>query len=120
MSRQSIPFDGFPAPAAAAIKIDWRGDHFGPNNTYQAGGYNLNASSLGMSNFEFVEMSAFSQTGNYYARATFPANSGNSETRAIPPTYVVVKWYIAANGVEVSNNNTVIGGECSQLWASGI
>lgn len=119
MARQSIPYDGFPAPGAAAIKIDWRGDHFGPNNNYQAGGYNLNATGLGMSCIELAQFSAFSQSGNYYARAFYPANSGNGESRAIPPTYVTVKWY-SANGTEATNNNAALGAECVQLFASGI
>ena len=118
MARQSIPFDGFPAPAAAAIKIDWRGDHFGPAN-YQIGGYNLNASSLGMSRVEIVGVSARSQTGNYFALAFYPANSGNNETQAIPPTYVTLKWYTAANSVEVANN-TNLNAEVVQLSAIGL
>lgn len=119
MARQSIPFDGYPAPGAAAIRNDWRGDHFGPNNTYQAGGYSLYAKDLGMSGIELAEFSAFSQSGNYYARALFPANSGGNENRAVPPTFVNVRWY-SANGTEATNNNTALVSECVQLWASGI
>lgn len=119
MSRQSIPYDGYPAPGAASIRNDWRGDHFGPNNSYQANGYTLYAKDLGMAGIELCQFSAFSQSGNYYARAFFPPNSGNNEPRAIPPPSITVKWY-SANGTEATNNNTALGAECVQLFASGI
>ena len=120
MARQSIPFDGYPAPGAASIKNDWRGVHFGPNNTYQAGGYNMTAQELGMTSIEMAQHADFSQSGNYYIRFTFPLKDGNNETRAIPAPYINVKWYIASNGTEVSNNNAAIGGESVNCWASGL
>jgi hypothetical protein len=118
MANQSIPFSGYPAPGAESTRIQWKGDHWGAAN-YQQGGYNLNASALGMSNIEVAATSKLSQSGNYYANVLYPANSGNNELRAIPPTYVTVKWYYAANSVEVANN-TNLSAEVSLLTASGI
>jgi hypothetical protein len=119
MARQSIPFDGFPAPAGTTVKNDWRGVHFGPSN-YQAGGYNLNASALGINGFEFVNTSPFSQNnGTYFTRLYWPLSTGNNDNRAVPPSYVTAKWYYAANSVEVANN-TNLSAEAVQLWASGI
>lgn len=118
MAQGFVAFDGYPAPGAEAIRIQAKGDYFGPGN-YQQGGYNLNATSIGMSCIEEIHFSPLAQSGNFYARAYFPPNSGNNEIRAIPPTYVIVKWY-AANGSEVPSNNTVLAAECAQLWASGI
>ena len=117
MANQSIPYDGYPAPAARAIRNDWSGDHFGPAN-YQVGGYNLNATALGMNRIEEARFAYRAQSSNYYAAAFYPANSGNNETRAIPPGYVTVKWY-AANATEVANN-TNLSADVSHLSAVGI
>ncbi len=114
---QSIPYDGYPAPGARAVKYEWAGDHFGSNN-YQQGGYNLNASSLGMSRIETAGFSPLAQSGNYYAQVTYPAISGNSEQRA--PTFprITVKWYFA-NNTQVANN-TDMSAEVAQLTVTGL
>lgn len=120
-NAQSVPYDGYPAPGAAAIRVDWAGDHFGPGpsqGNYQAGGYNLNASALGMSRIERIDFSARAQSANYYALAFYPAASNIAEQRAIPPSYVTVKWY-AANGTEVGNNTSLIA-EVSTMTARGL
>jgi hypothetical protein len=114
----AIPYDGYPAPGAEAVKNQWAGDFFGSNN-YQIGGYNLNASSLGMLRIETAGFSALSQSGNYFAKAIYPAISGNNENRAPTFPYVTVKWYYAANSVEVANN-TNLSAEVAQLRAYGL
>lgn len=116
---QSIPYDGYPQPVGA--KREWFGDHLGPGTNagnYQAGGYNMTASGLGVSSLEFVSFSPLSQSGNYFARANYPVVSGNAESRAPGFAYVIVKWYTAANSVEVANN-TNLNAECVQLSARG-
>lgn len=117
MARQSIPYDGYPAGGARAVKLEWAGDHFGSNN-YQAGGYNLNATDLGMSRIEVAGFSAIAQSNNYYARAQYPAISGAAEQRAPTFPYVKVVWF-AANGTEVANNSN-LSAEVAQLSAVGI
>jgi hypothetical protein len=117
MANQNIPYDGYPAPGGRAVKIEWAGDHFGPAN-YQQGGYNENASYLGMSRIETAGFSALAQSGNFYAKAIYPAISGNNETRAPTFPYITVKWY-AANNTEVANN-TNLSAEVSQLSVTGI
>lgn len=118
MAQQSIPYAGYPADGASATRPEWRGDHFGPAN-YQAGGYSLPASSLGMSRFEIVGPSARSQSANYFVQILYPANSGNNESQAIPPTSVTVKWFFANNSAEVGNN-TSLAAEVVQLSAIGL
>ena len=121
-NAQSVPFDGYPGPGVSAIRLEWAGDHFGPGvsqGNYQAGGYNLNASALGMSRIESLSFSARAQSGNYYALPFYPANSNINENRAVPPSSVTVKWYTAANGVEVANN-TNLSTEVSQMYSRGI
>ena len=112
-----IPYDGYTAPAALAGKVQAAGDFIGTGN-YQVGGYNLNASAIGLSRIEWVNFSALAQSGNYYARANYPATSGNNEQRASGFPYVVIKWY-AANGTEVANN-TNLSAEVSQIFAFGM
>ena len=122
MAGQNIPYDGYPAPAGRTVKIDWSGDHWGPGNTqgnYNTGGYNLNATALGMVRFESVGVSSQSQSGNYFAKVFYPAVSGNNELRAPTYGYVTVKWYYAANNNEVAAN-TNLNGEVVQLTAIGI
>lgn len=117
---QNVPYDGYPAPGATAIRLDWKGDHFGPAN-YQQGGYNLNASALGMAGIEDISPSAFSQSGNFFARFFYPANASNiNEQRAIPAPYVTVKWYYAANSVEIPSNNNAVQNEPIRIRAQGI
>ena len=118
MAQQSIPYAGYPAEGVSAIRAEWAGDHFGPAN-YQAGGYNMNAQALLMSRIEVALVSARSQSANYFAQILYPANSGNTEVAAVPPSYVTVKWFTAANSVEVANN-TNLGGEVVQLTARGL
>lgn len=117
MARQSIPYDGYPAGGARAVKIEWSGDHFGPSN-YQAGGYNLNASELGMSRFEIVGFSPISQSNNYYARAQYANTSAAAEQRATGFPYVKVVWF-AANGTEAANASNLTA-EVLQMTAVGI
>lgn len=117
MANQSIPYDGYPAPGGRAVKIEWAGDHWGSNN-YQAGGYNLNATYLGMGRIETAGFSPLSQSGNYYAKVIYPNISGNNELRAPTFSYVTVKWYFA-NNTEVANN-TNMAGEVAQLAVIGI
>ena len=111
------PYDGYPAPGARAVKIEWAGDVVGTAN-YQAGGYNLNASALGMSRLEIAGCSAIAQSNNYYARVQYPATSANNEARATGFSYVKLQWF-AANGTEVANN-TNLSAEIVQLSAVGI
>ena len=116
---QSIPYAGYPASGARAVKIEWSGDHVGANN-YQAGGYNLTAISLGMSRIETASFSSRSNSSNYFALAFYSANSSaNNETSAVPQNSVTVKWYTAANSVEVANN-TNLSAEIVKLTAVGI
>lgn len=117
MARQSIPYDGYPQPGGDAIRIPWRGDHFGIAN-YNNGGYNLTAQSLGLSAMEAVWFSNRSQSGNFYAQVVYPANSNSGEQRAVPPTAVTIKWYFAANNVEAGGQN--LANEVSMLEVMGI
>lgn len=112
-----IAYAGYPAPGALSVKNIFAGDFFGTNN-YQAGGYNLNASALGLSRIEFAQFSRLTQSANYYAVANYPASSGNNEQRATGFSRVVVTWF-AANGTEVSNNSD-LSAECAQLFAFGM
>jgi hypothetical protein len=124
MGRQSIPYDPYPG-TVFPTKLQWLGDHFGPGaagntgNNYNQNGYNLNASALGMSGFERVDL-GYSESQNYYARAYYPNNTSNaSEIRASTPSSVTVVWYYAANSVQVANN-TDLSGECVKMMALGI
>lgn len=121
-NAQSVPYSGYPAPGARAIRNDWAGDHFGPGpdqGNYQQGGYNLNASALGMSAVEEIRFAFRSQSQNYFAAAYYPANASDiSEQRAIPAQTVTVKWF-HANGTEVGNNNN-LNGEVIRMFAQGI
>jgi hypothetical protein len=109
-NSQSVPYPGYPGDGASAIRVEWRGDHFGPGPTqgnYQQGGYNLNAAGLGMSTIEAAWFSQRSQSGNYFAYSLYPANSNIAELQATPQNHVTVKWYYAANSVEVANNTNL-------------
>ena len=121
-NAQSVPYDGYPAAGARSIRYDWAGDHFGPGPTqgnYQQGGYNLNATALGLNRIEEIRFAFRSQTQNYYAVAMYPANASNiAEGRAIPAPSVTVLWY-AANGTEVANN-TNLNGEVIRMFAQGL
>lgn len=123
MSRQSIPCDQYPGPTWP-VKEQWVGDHFGPGasaNTgnYATGGYNLSSSALGFpGGFEWVQMS-YAQSGNYFARALYPANSGNTESRAVTFANVNIQWFYANNSAQVANN-TDLSAECVRLLAIGI
>ncbi len=121
MSNTNIPYDGYPAPGADSTRNQWKGWIRGIS-TYQAGGYNLNASQLGMSGIEDAWPAFRSQSGNYYATVNYPvqANNGNDALpRAIPAPYVVIKWF-SANGTEATNNNTALPNEFSLLSAFGV
>lgn len=118
MANKNIPYDGYPAPGAAATRLDWAGDHFGPA-AYPPGGYNLNFTALGFyGGIEELRFADRAQSGNWYARAYYPANaSGPNEKRAIPAPYVTIKWF-AANGTEANNNN--LSAEVIRMFAQGI
>ena len=118
MASQNQPYDGYPAPAAFDVKIHWAGDHFGPT-AYTTGGYTLPATGYGMSRFEWVNTSPRSQSGNYYALVFYPAISGNAEVGAPSFPNVTLKWYNAANNVEVAAN-TNLNGEVIQMVMIGI
>jgi hypothetical protein len=119
MSRQSIPCDQYPAPGAWGVKIPWIGDHFGPSN-YSANGYNISYTSLGFyGGIEWAEVSALAQSGNYYAKILYPANSGNNENRAVTFQNVTIEWFFAANNVQVPAA-TDLSAECVRLLAIGI
>jgi|HubBroStandDraft_5_1064220.scaffolds.fasta_scaffold04977_6 hypothetical protein len=119
---KSVPFAQYASPRALVDKIPWIGDHFGPGvgaGNYQQNGYVITPQSLGMSRIEWVEFSAFSQSGNYYARAIYPATSNKSESTPAPGfNSVTVEWFYAANNVQVANNTT-LDGECVQMFAIG-
>jgi len=117
MAQQNIPYDGYPAPGARAVKLEWAGDHWGSNN-YQQGGYNENAPYFGMGRIELAGVSALAQSGNYYAKVIYPALSGNAEQRAPTFPYITIKWYFA-NNTEVANN-TNLSAEVVQLAITGI
>lgn len=121
MAGSNIPFDGYPAPGAEAIRINWKGWIRG-NNNYQQGGYNLNATALGMpGGIEDAWPAYRTQSGNYFLAVFYPLAMNNANDvlpRAIPAPYVTLKWY-AANGTEVANN-TNLAAEVSLLAASGI
>ena len=124
MARQSVPYGQYPLNAGFSTKITWAGDHFGPGaagntgNNYNQNGYTINASSLGLSNFERVDL-GYSLSQNYFARAYYPNNTANaSETQAVPPTSVTVTWYYAANSVQVANN-TDLSAECVKMLVIG-
>ena len=117
MAQGFVPYGQYPGPGTLAVKLTAAGDFFGFNN-YQVGGYNLNAASLGMSRLEFVQFAHYAQSGNFYARAFYPAVSGNAETGAPSFAYVKVKWFDGNNN-EVGNN-TNLSAECTQILAIGI
>lgn len=120
MAGSNIPFDGYPAPGAESTRNQWKGWIRG-NNNYQVGGYNLNASALGMSGIEDAWPAYRTQSGNYFMAVFYPVAANNANdvvNRAIPPSYVTLKWY-SANGTEVANN-TSLAAEFSLLRAAGI
>lgn len=114
---QSIPYQSYPGAGALGVKNVWAGDHFGPAN-YQAG-YNMTPSQLGMSRIEWADFSWRAQSGNYYARSTYPAISGSAELQAPGFNSVTVKWYYANNNNEVANNAN-LSAEVAQLFAWGL
>lgn len=124
MPSKNIPYDGYPAPGADATRNQWKGWIRGPGpseGNYQAGGYNLNATALGMSAIEDAWPAFRAGSGNFFVTVNYPVQSNNANdvlVRAIPPTYVTLKWF-AANGTEVANN-TNLAAEYSLLSATGI
>lgn len=118
MSRQNIPYDGYPAPGADAIRNQWAGDHFGPAN-YQANGYNMSAQDFSMGRIETIGASALSQSGNFYVKILYPAISGAAETRAPGFNSVNIRWYVAGNNNEVANNSN-LAVEVVQLRGYGL
>lgn len=117
MARQAIPYDGYPADGARAVKIEFAGDYFGPAN-YQANGYAMAPSSIGMGRIETVNFSFRTQSENYFVAAFYPAISGANEQRAPGFNSVTIKWF-SANGTEVANNSN-LSAECAQMIAVGI
>ena len=118
LPKMNIPCDGYPASAALCVKKHYVGDHFGSNN-YQQGGYNINASDLAMSGFEWVTFTAGSNSGNYTASATLAGASGNMEQRARVFPSIAMQWYYANNSNEVANN-TDLSAECIRLFGIGL
>ena len=105
MANQSVPYDGYPAAGALCTKNIWAGDHFGSNN-YQAGGYNLNATQLGLTRIHIAQTASLAQSGNFYARVVYGNISAPAELRATGYGYVTIKWY-AANNSEAANNSNL-------------
>jgi hypothetical protein len=103
---QTIQFPGYPGASVAANRMAARGQHFGSNN-YQVGGYNITAQSLGMQYIEMYDILSFAVSNNYYARPNYPNTGANNAAQAVPPTYVTLKWYYAANNNEVANNTNL-------------
>lgn len=119
----NIPYQGYPAPGASAIRNEWRGRRVGPSN-YQQGGFNINASELGMTNIETLGFGSSTDgnngnVGTYMAKASFPLNTANTSQNAVPPTYAVVRYYYTANSVEVANN-TDLSGTVTLMTATGL
>lgn len=127
MAKQSVPCDPFPAPSALATVIPWAGDHFGPGNnttgnntTYQTGGYNLNAVTLGMNKITYIG-GGFSYSGTYFVRLFYPNNLATAnETRGVQFNSVNVQWYYAANSNQVANNSVDLSGEAVRLFGFGL
>jgi len=110
-----VAYEGYPQPVGA--RRECAGDLFGTAN-YQAGGYNVNATSFGFTKFEHLTLSQ-SQSNNYYVRAHFPANTSTAnETRAVGNNNFVLVWY-AANGTEAANNAN-LSAEIVQFYARGM
>jgi len=119
MAKGFIPCAGYPGTGARAIRIEATGDLVG-NNNYQVGGYNLTATQFGLSGFESVGVSARTYSLNYYAQILYNNNSANNaELQAPVFQTALVKWYYAANSVEVANN-TDLSAEICRVTAIGI
>ena len=114
MSLNKINLPGYPRPLGESPAIQWKGDYFG-NSNYQQGGDKAFASDYGYSGIEEFapQFGGYSQTGNYFMRALMPANASNvNETLAPCFNNCTVKWYYAANSVEVANNTNLAAEVC--------
>jgi hypothetical protein len=120
MSLLKIPLPGYSA-ARPKPGIEWAGDYQG-NANYQQGGDKLFATDLGMSGIEQVNFSfgGNSMSQNYTAKAFQPANSSNAN-EGFAPSYgnITLKWFYAANGVEVANN-TNLSAEFVRFHVDGV
>ncbi len=112
----SYPQSGFPKKEWAA------GDVTGSAN-YQIGGYNFYANACGMSAFETIGSSFGGQSAsnNYFAKFYPPTTAIASSTEGQAPvyTYCILKWFYAANSVEVANN-TNLSAELFRMEAKGV
>lgn len=117
MPQQQIPCPGYMAPNFPG-RLTWAGDVWG-NNNYQQGGYNLTAQSFGMSGFEYLENTGYSNSGNYLMVPIWSNNATNTELQANTPKTLLVKCYYQANSVEVANN-TNLAAEVWRTWVQGV
>lgn len=125
-----ISLPNYPTSAWGATRVA-KGDWFGSNN-YQQPGETLVPQTFGFTGLESAGFSGggFSNSNNYYARVTYPANT-SSNTEAQAPTFgqtpsaanntnaPVVTIYIASNNAQVANN-TNLSAECFKLEAFGV
>lgn len=116
---QVIPLQNYPTAAWGATRVS-RGDFFG-SNSYQQGGEVQTPIPFGFAGgIEEMGFSGggYSASGTYFARVAYPANSfsaselkatswGQNASSANNTNAPVVKWFYAANSVEVANNTNL-------------
>jgi hypothetical protein len=120
MSLLKIPLPGYTS-ARPKAGLEWCGDYQG-NANYQQGGDKLFATDLGMAGIETINFgfggNSVSQT--YIAKAFQPANSANAnEGYAAAYNNISIKWFYAANSVEVANNSN-LSGEFIRFHVDGV
>lgn len=125
-----IKMPNYPTAAWGATRVS-KGDWFG-NSNYQQPGDALVPATFGFGAIETAGFSGggYSNTGNYYARVTYPANTSAS-TEQFAPVFgqnastanntnaPVVTVYIASNNAQVANN-TNLAAECFKIEAYGV
>jgi hypothetical protein len=115
------PLPSYPTSAWGATKVN-RGDFFGSSN-YQQGGEVISPQAFGFTGVErfTVELSSnnnndrsYSYTGNYFGVTQYPANLSTANEQYAPVyagtasnNQIVVRWFYAANSVEVANNTNL-------------
>jgi hypothetical protein len=120
VSNVNIPLPGYTSAGADAVRLKYRGDHFfsSANNNYTAGGYNINASTYGLSAFEEVDAGTASFSNSYFVRVFYPNTANTNETQASAYATVLLKWYYVNNSNELGSGVALSDGV--RLSATGI
>src|SRR5271170_3303780 len=97
-------------PNLIGLKVQTVVRHTGPAS-YRTGGVKLAATLLELKRIDWVDVAAYTVSGNYVVIVLYPPEQNNGNT------YVILQWF-GLNGIEVTNG-TNLSAEAIRLFALG-